>query len=213
MPSMPSVPLISASPSLARSVRGATPVAASAVAPSTSCPSGESRLAFTEQDERRRGERGEVSAGAERAVLAHHRRDAGIEQGEHRVDDTGAGAGVAHRQASGAQQDHRPDRLALDLRTHPGGVRADQRRLQLRRPLGGDHRVGERAEAGGHAVDRLRLVHQPLDDRRATLDHRSCVVAERHVATVAGDGDDICGRDTVRPEHQGFVLGHATERT
>ena len=179
-----------------------TPAAASAAAPVDERAVGQPRLALAEQDERRRRERSEVTAGAERAVLAHDGRDAGVEQGEHRVDDDRPGAGVAHRQAAGAQQDHRPDRLALDLRTHPGGVRADQRRLQLGRPLGGDHRVGQRAEAGRHAVDRLRLVHQPLDDGGAALDHRSGVVAEHDPSTAAGDGDDVGGRDAVRPEHQ-----------
>ena len=59
-----------------------------------------------------------------------------VQQGEHRLDDDGPGAGVPHRQAAGAQEHHRPHDLALDLRSHAGGVRADQRRLQLGRALG-----------------------------------------------------------------------------
>ena len=186
MPSMPSVPLISASPSLACSVSGATPAVASAVAPSTSCPSASRAWPSPSRTSA-------AEASGARSPLAPSEpcsRTTGVTPALSRASivstTTGRAPGVAHRQAAGAQQDHRPDRLALDLRTHPGGVRADQRRLQLRRPLGGDHRVGERAEAGGHAVDRLRLVHQPLDDGRPALDDRSCVVAERRRADRRG---------------------------
>ena len=169
MPSIPSVPLISARPSLARSVSGATPAVVSAVAPSTNMPS--ARRASPSPSST-----SAADASGARSPLAPSEpcsRTTGVtpafEQGEHRVDHEGAGAGVAHRQAAGAQQHHRPDRLPLDLLSHAGGVRADERRLQLGRALGRDHRVGQRTEAGGHAVDRLGLVNQALDHRGAAL--------------------------------------------
>ncbi len=133
MPSIPSVPLISARPSLARNVSGATPAAVSAAAPSTSVPSASRAAPSPRSTSARRCERGEIAAGAERAVLAHDRRDAGVEHREHRLGDDRAGAGEAHRQAAGPQQHHRPHDLPLDLGAHAGGVRADQRRLQLGR--------------------------------------------------------------------------------
>ena len=132
IPSMPSVPLISASPSLARSASGSTPAARQAVAPSTTVPSRSARLALAEQHQRRRGQRGEVAAGPERPVLAHDRGDARVEQRQHRLDDHGTGAREAHGQAAGAQQHHRPHDLALDLGAHAGGVGADQRQSAAR---------------------------------------------------------------------------------
>ena len=131
MPSIPSVPLISARPSLARRTSGATPASRHAVTPSISVPSRAARRALTEQHEGRRGERCQVATGSERAVLGDDRRDAGVEQRHDGLDDGGAGPGVTHRQAAGAQQHHRPHHLALHLGAEPGGVRADQRQLQL----------------------------------------------------------------------------------
>ena len=87
----------------------------------------------------------------------------------------------------------------------PGGVRADQRRLQLGRALGRDHRVGQRAEPGRHAVHRLGLVDQPLDDGGAALERRTGVVAELDPPAVAGDGDDVGGGDAVGPSTSGVV--------
>ena len=203
MPSIPSVPLIRARPSLARSTSGAAPASATAVAPSTSEPSATAGRALAEQHQRRRRQRGEVAAGAERAVLAHDRRDAGVEQGEHRLDDDRAGAREAHRQAAGAQQDHRPHDLALDLRAHPGGVRADERRLQLGRALGRDHRVGQRAEPGRHAVHRLGLVDEPVDDGRAPLERRPGLGAERRPRRPCrATATTSAAADAVGPEHE-----------
>ena len=147
MPSIPSVPLISARPSLARSTSGADAGLGQRGRPADERTVGAPGLALAEQHEGRRRQGREVAARPERAVLAHDRRHAGVEQGEHRLDDHRPGPGEAHRQAAGTQQDHGPHDLPLDLGAHPGGVRAHERRLQLGRALGGDHRVGEGAEA------------------------------------------------------------------
>ena len=77
------------------------------------------------------GERRQVAARAERAVLGHDGRQAGVEQRQLLVDEQRAGARTAHRQAAGAQQEHRPHDLALDGLAHAGRVRADQGHLQL----------------------------------------------------------------------------------
>ena len=208
MPSIPSVPLISARPSLARSVSGATPAVATGGRAVDQRAVGQARLALAEQHERRRRQRGEVAAGAERAVLADDRRDAGVEQGEHRVDDDAARAPekpIARLRARSRTIARTTSRSTSGA--HPGGVRADQRRLQLGRALGRDHRVGQRAEPGGHAVDRLGLVDEPLDDGGAALDRGSGVVAEHDRPIVPGDGDDV-GRDAVG-RARAAVVGHA----
>ena len=76
MPSMPSVPLMSASPSLARSVSGCD-----AGAPATARRRPCRRPRPRRSGQGHVGQRGQVAAGPERAVLAHRRGDAGVEQG------------------------------------------------------------------------------------------------------------------------------------
>ena len=145
MPSIPSVPLIRARPSLACNVIGATPAAAAAAG----------ALAFADQGEGDVGERGEIAARPERTVLRNGRRDPRVEQFDDALDDDRTHAGVPQRQRARPQQHHRPDDLVLDRRTHPGGMGAKQRALQLLAPLRRDHRRGERPEPGRDAVDGL----------------------------------------------------------
>ena len=90
---------------------------------------------------------------------------------------SGLRPGVAHRQAAGPQQHHRPHDLALDLGAHPRGMGPDQRELELGGPLRRDHRVGEGTEAGGHAVHRLGLVDEPIDHGGAAFERGAGVVA------------------------------------
>ena len=116
MPSMPSVPLIRARPSLACSVIGAIPAAAAAAA----------AIALADQREGDVGERGEVATRPERAVLRDRRGDAALSRSTSRSTTTGRTPGVPHRQRARPQQHHRPHDLVLDGRAHPGGVGAEQ---------------------------------------------------------------------------------------
>ena len=196
MPSIPSVPLISASPSLAISVTGSMPASPSAWAAASRRAARVGDLALADQHERAVRERREVAARAERPVLGHDRGDPGVEQREHRLGQQRPRAGAAHRERARAQQHHRPDDLGLDRRAHPGGVRAHERALQLLAALDGDRDVGERAEAGRDAVGRLLAAGQPLDDRRARLHRAPRLGRERHGLPVAGHGDDVLRRQS-----------------
>ena len=80
MPSMPSVPLIRARPSFSASCTGAMPAAASASAGEHRRTGGVAHVALAHQRQRAVRQRGEVAGAAEGAVLADHRRDAGVEQ-------------------------------------------------------------------------------------------------------------------------------------
>ena len=73
MPSMPSVPLMSARPSFSASSTGASPAAASASAAGIARAVGVGDLALAHQRERAVRERREVARAAERAVLGHAR--------------------------------------------------------------------------------------------------------------------------------------------
>ena len=79
--------------------------------------------AFADQAQRGVRERGEVAAGAKRAIGRHDRRDAGDSDGDEVLDDGRPGArGVAARQGRGAQQHHRAHDLAFERRTAAGGM-------------------------------------------------------------------------------------------
>ena len=157
MPSMPSVPLTSASPSLAASVDRRSPARRSASPPGVRAPSLAEHPSLAEQHQRAVRQRRQVTGRAERAVLRHPRRDVVVEQVHQGLRDQRADPGTAQRQRPDPQQHHRPDHLAGHRRADPGGVRADQRVLQLGPPLRRDERVGQRAEAGGHPVHRAAV--------------------------------------------------------
>ena len=116
MPSMPSVPLMSASPSLARSTSGSRPASRERVRRRPPGAGAVVDLALPEQRERAVGERREVAAGAERAVLRDDRREVRGEQCEQRLGHGRPRARAPHGQRAGAQQHHRPHHLALDRR-------------------------------------------------------------------------------------------------
>ena len=155
-------------------------------------------LAFADQGESDVGEWGEVATRAERPVLRNGRGDPGVEQVDDALDDDGADSRVTQRQRPGPQQHHRPDHLVLDRRAHPGGVRADQRALQLLAALGGDHRGGERPEPGGHAVDGLGGTGVGGDEPGAGFERRPRLRADGDLAVAAGDLDDGSPVESVR---------------
>ena len=156
IPSIPSVPLISASPSLAPSASGSAPLAASASAPSIRSPSG---LVASPSP---------ISTSAQWASGAR----SPLAPSEPCSGTTGVTPALSSASIVSATSGRAPERpiasvrarssiiartdLALHRRAHAGGVRADERALQLLAPLVGDRHVGQRPEAGRDAVGRLR---------------------------------------------------------
>ena len=204
MPSIPSVPLMSARPSFGPSVSGSMPGDVAL-----------DHLALADQHERAVGERGEVAARAQRAELGHARGDPGVEQREDRLRDLGPRARAPHRQRARPQQHHRPHHLGLDRRPHAGGVRAHERALELRPAVDRDRHVGERAEAGGDAVGRLRAVGEAVHHGGARLHRRPRLRGQAHLRPVARDGDDVVGRESGAAEldHSGAHYWHAAPVT
>ena len=127
MPSMPSVPLISARPSFSASTTGVMPGRGEGVGGGRSAPSASRTSPSPITASAQCGQRGEVARAAERAVLVHDRGDAGVEQGGVGLRRLGADAGAAGGQRRQPQQHQRPHDLALDLGPGAGRVRADQR--------------------------------------------------------------------------------------
>ena len=110
MPSMPSVPLISASPSFSARVTGARPAAARASAAGRDAPVVVPDGALADQGQRAGRQRGEVAGAAEAAVLVHHRGEPGVQQGHVGQQGLGPDAGPAGGQGGDAQQHQAPGR-------------------------------------------------------------------------------------------------------
>ena len=212
MPSIPSVPLISARPSFSASVTGVIPAAASASAAGQQHAVGVADLALADRGQRARGERGEVARAAQRAVLRHHRGDPGREQGGVDARRLGPHPGPAGGQRRQAQQLQRPHDLALHLGPGARGVRAHQRALQLGPLRERDVPGGQRAEPGGDAVVRRRVVGERLDHLPADLQLVLGLVGQRDGGAFPGDGDDLGGGEGGGADaHDGFR--HALHRT
>ena len=147
--------------------------------------------ALAHQGERAVGERGQVAGAAETAVLVDDRGDARVQQLGVRLQRHLAHPGPAGRQCGDAEQHQCADDLPLHLRSGAGCMRADQASLQLGPQLDGDVSGGQRAEAGGHPVVRLRVLGERLDrgPGAADLGQRVVVDLDRH--PVPGDRDDV----------------------
>ena len=135
MPRMPSVPLVSASPSFSASSSGLRARAAraprrraGAVADRTS-PSPSSASAAWASGARSPLAPSEPCSGTTGTMPA-------LSSVDDRLGDDRAGPARAEREGPGPEEHHRPHDLVLDRGAHPGGVRPDQRDLQRGAPSG-----------------------------------------------------------------------------
>jgi hypothetical protein len=93
--------------------------------------------------------------------------------------------------------------LGLHLVAGAGGVGADQAELQLATPVGGDESRRQRPEPGGHPIVRVRVGSKAVD-HGACGDHPiTGVVGDLDLHEVAGNGDDVRGRERGRADDDG----------
>ncbi len=147
-------------------------------------------VAFPEQGQGGRRQGGEVTAGADRSVFEHDRRDVMVEQVADGLCDLGSRPGEPHCEAACAQDHHRPNDLALEFWTHAGSMRTHQCQLQFGTSFGRDHRVGQCAEASRDAVDRLVSFGQAGHDLGAASECDHGVVGQFDSSPVPGHVDD-----------------------
>ena len=157
MAAMNWVPLRRLRPSLASSVRGASPAARRAGPAGSRPPSSAEQLALAHHREHEVRRRGEVAGGAQRAPRRHPRHEVGVEHRGHELGDRGAHAGVAARHRVEADGHGRAHDLARERHADADGVAAHEVLLQLLDLVDGDVRGGQLAEAGGDAVGHLLL--------------------------------------------------------
>ena len=171
------VPLSSARPSLGPSTTGSRPTRARAAAPPRVRPSIWS-FALADCHERQMGERREVAGGADRALGGDHGEDV---MGDHRgqqIQGCRGDAGMTTAQRLDLQEQDQPHDLRCEGRAGAGGMRADQIDLKSLQIGVGNARLGELAEAGVDAIDRLAGGEELIDQGMAL-----------------GNGGDGCGSD------------------
>ena len=185
------------------------PAARSAGAAGTSVPSAVAYLTLAHQREGAVGERREIARTTQTAVLAHNRRDAGVDHrcigGRGLRADTSA-AGCQGRQP---QQHQCPDDLALDLGPGPGGMAADQAALQLGAEVRRDVARCQRSEARGDAVIRHVGHGEVLDNLAALRDLGQRLTGELDAYAVPCDVDHVGGRERTRSDRYDDTGGWA----
>ena len=202
IPSMPSVPLIRASPSLASSSTGVSPAAARASAAGIRVPSA-SRTSPSPISARAQCESG---ARSPEQPSDPYSRTTGVIPDDSSAAISSAVSrpdpGVPGRQRREAEQHQRPDHLALDLGPGPRCVGADQRALQLLAHLGRDVPGRQCAEPRRDAVRRVGRGRQPLDHSAGLLDGRHRLRGQRHRRPTT------CHLDHVGDRHRPHVHLH-----
>ena len=203
MPSIPSVPLISARPSLARSTSGARPASASAVAPSTSEPS---------------GRRASPSPSSTRAADASGARSP-LAPSEPCSRTSGVIPALSRASIVSTTSARAPEKPIARLRARSSTIA----RTTSRSTSGPIPAACERTSAVCSSAERsagitvLASAPNPVDtpytgstwwtSRSTTaaprVDGGAGVRAELDTAPVPGDGDDVAGRHPAGTEHEG----------
>ncbi len=198
MPSMPSVPLISARPSFSASTTGLRPAAGERFTGVAKIAVSIANLAFAHHRQRDVRQRSEVTRATEAAVFVHDRSQLRVQQAGVRLGRLDLDPGPPGRKRRQPQQRERPDHLGLDLGARTGRVRPDQTALELGPELGRDVPRRQRPEAGGHAVVRGLRVRQRLDRSPRLRDLLERMVIDPHRRAVPRHRDDVSR--TQRPD-------------
>ncbi len=143
-------------------------------------------LALAHHTQRDVGERDEVAARANRAVLGHHRMDAVVQALEQHLDAAHRAARMAVGEGVGPEQHQRAHPFAAHRIAESGGVAAHDVHLERHALIGRNHDLGEPAESRRHAVDVLASREVLLDHRTRGLERLLALGRERHFALLEG---------------------------
>ena len=114
-------------------------------------------------------ERGEVARCAHGALRRHDRVDVQPQEIEQPLDDRHPTTGVAEGEGVGAQEEHRPDDLAIERRSDADGMTDEEVRLEAAALLGRDRARCEVAEPGRDAVHDVAGCDELFDHGAARL--------------------------------------------
>ena len=172
---------------------GASPAAASASRPRiTRRIVADRGVALADEDERQVRERRKVAARADRSAARHARVDAAIEHVDQPLERAAADAGEALGEDVGAQRHRRTHGADRQRLADAGRVAAQQIELERAKRIARDRRLGQRAEAGVDAVDRLH--------RRRPCDRRPRATRRRAAAADGASADRLRSRRRSREQ-------------
>ena len=137
-------------------------------------------------------QRCEVTRAAERAVLVHHRGDAGVQHRGVGFRHDGTHAGTPSTQRGEAKQHGGAHHFLLHLRAGTRSMGAHKRNLQLLTQLVRDVASGKRTEAGGDAVDRSRVFSEFFNASPRFCNCCDGLRVDGHRGVVTGNGHNIC---------------------
>ncbi len=111
---------------------------------------------LSESNERKAevGEGSEVSGRTQRTLLIDNRQDVVVEHVQKSLDSDQLRSGMAVGQGLGFQQEHQPHDLRAYRLAGSAGMGHHQIVLKPRKLVGRDGDVAQRAESGGHSIDR-----------------------------------------------------------
>jgi hypothetical protein len=133
-------------------------------------------LPLAKQDTAHVGQGHEVAGGAHGPLLGHTRVDAGVDELDQPFEHLQPDSGIAAGEAVDFQEHHQPHGRIAHQGTDTGGMREDNRALQMFQLLIGDNGVGQEPETGVDPVNHPALAEDLPDGIDGGKDRRRAVV-------------------------------------
>jgi len=150
-------------------------------------------LALTDQHEAHMGKRRQIARCPHRPLPRDDRQHVGIDQGRQRLHRRQRDAGGPLRQRIELHQQDEADHRATERRSHSSRMRAHDVDLQRVEVFGRDARLGQLAETGIDAIDRVPGLQQPRHCLRTAADQSARFGRQLH-----RDGPRQCRPDIVQ---------------
>jgi hypothetical protein len=148
-------------------------------------------LAFAHHQECDLAHRREVAAGPNRALLAHHRCDTGVQHGDQGVGDLGPAAGVAVSVDIGPEHHRRADVIDGTGLADARGVVVNQVALEIADLLVREDNLRKLADAGVDPIHDLASLDSTVEKGTTTRYSVARVGMQIDVFAVPGDRNDI----------------------
>ena len=178
----------------AQATTGASPPAHAACAVAPAVRPRRVQLALADQRQRQMGQRREITARADTALLRHQRVQLRVQHRDQEFGHFRPAPGESLREHVGAEQHHRAHFARRERWSHAGRMAADEIDLELGEAVVRNRDVGELAESGRHAVHDLTARDDRIDDRARPGHPGSCRGRQAHWGAI-GDGGDISDRE------------------
>ncbi len=173
-------------------------------------------LALADQQRRDVGERRQIAARADRALLRDQRHDVEVEQIDEALEQLEPDAGEAPAERGEPGREHRARRSMGEMGAEAAAVEARELQRQLLDQRARHALRAGIAVAGGDAIDHAVLVEQAVEEGRALGDPagEGRVVGEAHRGALLRDREHVLDgqRPGAEDDRFGVGAGHGAER-